>query len=276
MNQMLFVCGYFLMQRIRNFHHNRRLYTKRLLNGKKAFILLSLFCATSISSFTGLLAYKSISKFGANNVKIMAPARSTSQKTNKPISFAKFNSYRNILSRDNNALVQYIAKEIIAKTASKVNNAKDLALQIVLESQNAGEDPLFIAAVIFAESSFRRTVRSPVGALGLMQLMPNTGKYIAHKINYGWEGHHSLKNPETNLHLGIAYLQYLKGMFKGNINNVLLAYNWGPGNVKKGLSAPKISKNYSSKIQRLHKSWKDDFNSRINQFRYSQIDALIS
>ena len=165
-----------------------------------------------------------------------------------------------------NSIIHYIGQEIISKSRYNISNPYKLAEQIVIESLINDEDPFFITAVVFSESSFRTDAKSHVGALGLMQIMPATGKYIAKISNTDWNGVSSLKNPELNLQYGIIYLKYLKKLFNNNINKVLIAYNWGPGNVQKKKKAPKISTEYSNKIQRLSKKWSNNF--EINKYKF--------
>lgn len=103
-------------------------------------------------------------------------------------------------------------------------------------------DPMLILAVIATESSFRRAVVSPVGAIGLMQLMPTTARYISEKT--GVPGIHSwrqLFNSATNISLGTAYLAYLVKL-TGSIEQALVAYNIGPtdmfADIRAGRSLP--------------------------------------
>ncbi|MCB0340492.1 MAG: transglycosylase SLT domain-containing protein, partial [Bdellovibrionales bacterium] len=52
----------------------------------------------------------------------------------------------------------------------------------------ANYDPLFVTAVIQSESGFNRSARSPLGAMGLMQVMPLTAKYISSRRGIDWKG----------------------------------------------------------------------------------------
>ncbi|MFA6860493.1 MAG: lytic transglycosylase domain-containing protein [Clostridia bacterium] len=87
-----------------------------------------------------------------------------------------------------------------------------------------------VAAVCFTESSFRVSVVSSSGAIGLMQLMPTTAVWIADKIGMNGFLVSSLTTPEINIYLGCAYLNYLQKRFS-NENTVLCAYNAGEGTV---------------------------------------------
>jgi len=104
-------------------------------------------------------------------------------------------------------------------------------------------DPNLVAAVIEAESRFKRTARSPVGARGLMQLMPKTGR---------WMGANNLYDADENVDAGVKYLKYLNKRFDGDLTNTLAAYNAGEGNVKRygGVPPFRETQSYVKKVLR--------------------------
>jgi len=85
-------------------------------------------------------------------------------------------------------------------------------------------------AVARTESSFDESAVSKKGAVGLMQIMPSTAEYIAKKVKFDKEL--DLYNPQTNLYLGICYLEYLFNRY-GDERVVLACYNAGEGTVSK-------------------------------------------
>ncbi|MGF7186213.1 soluble lytic murein transglycosylase [Desulfitispora alkaliphila] len=99
-------------------------------------------------------------------------------------------------------------------------------------------DPMLTLAVIRAESKFNKEARSPKGALGLMQIMPDTGNWIDEQLAVnGVELKQSdLLDPELNIKLGTWYLARLKQQFGNNFNVTLAAYNAGPGNVTRWIT----------------------------------------
>ncbi len=84
--------------------------------------------------------------------------------------------------------------------------------------------------LVRAESSFRNTATSPVGAVGLTQLMPRTATWIQPGIRTS-----DLRDEKTNLRVGFKYLRYLIDKYDGDTNLALLAYNRGPGTVDRAL-----------------------------------------
>jgi soluble lytic murein transglycosylase len=91
-------------------------------------------------------------------------------------------------------------------------------------------DPALIAAVIYQESKFRDRTSS-AGAKGLMQLMPTTASFIAHKSGGTSFQLHDLATPQVNIAYGSWYLRYLIARYHGNTTLGVAAYNAGADNV---------------------------------------------
>ena len=90
-------------------------------------------------------------------------------------------------------------------------------------------EPAWVASVIRSESRFRPQVVSPAGAVGLMQIMPETGAWIAEQLEWIDPGAVQLKDGPTNIALGTWYLRYLLDRFH-EPDTALMAYNAGPTN----------------------------------------------
>ena len=133
------------------------------------------------------------------------------------------------------------------KTGLDKNYHSKLSELIVYESKKYGYDPLLLTAVIITESSFNNYARSSKGALGLMQIRPATGKYLANEVNVQWNGSSSLYDPETNIVLGAYYLNKLFIDF-GDLGLALEAYNHGPSRLKRYLKKGYRPKRYSQKV----------------------------
>ncbi len=97
-------------------------------------------------------------------------------------------------------------------------------------------DPYFIKGLIRQESLFNSQVQSRAGAIGLMQIMPETGRglYANSKKSPPFNDT-ILFNPETNIQLGIQYIDQLNKRFNKNKTHILISYNAGPHNLKKWL-----------------------------------------
>ncbi|MGI9335884.1 MAG: transglycosylase SLT domain-containing protein, partial [Gammaproteobacteria bacterium] len=96
-------------------------------------------------------------------------------------------------------------------------------------------DPAWMYAVARQESAFMSDVHSGAGAVGLMQIMPSTGKYIARKSKRKWGGRKSLEDPVTNTTYGSLYLNWMEERFGGRKLLATAAYNAGPSRVNRWL-----------------------------------------
>jgi len=111
---------------------------------------------------------------------------------------------------------------------------------ILEESSKHNLDPILVAALIEVESGFRPTVVSPVGARGIMQIMPDVGKAIAQEIGLKIDSGSNpfrpeqLDDPVLNIKLGTYYLNDLKKNFR-SLNHALVAYNVGPTEMRNRL-----------------------------------------
>lgn len=101
------------------------------------------------------------------------------------------------------------------------------------ETRRQGIPLTWAYAITRAESMFAHDARSPVGALGLMQLMPATAKQVARSENLRWQGTAMLYEESRNVRLGVRYLADLREKYAGHLAMATAAYNAGPGNVNK-------------------------------------------
>ncbi len=124
------------------------------------------------------------------------------------------------------------------------------------ESRRYGFEPELILALISTESSFYNWSVSKVGALGLMQIVPTTGKALAKVTQIAWhDGNESLFDPYVNIRLGIHYLHSLNEQFK-DIRVALAAYNFGPTKVRRWVRRGRpIPTRYANKVMRSYKAY---------------------
>ena len=114
---------------------------------------------------------------------------------------------------------------------------------ITLYAAEQSLDPALVSAVILCESSFDPRAESRLGARGLMQLMPDTAEWVAHKYKEDGAGYSfdKLYDPETNIRYGTWYLGYLSRRFDGDATKIVCAYHAGQGNVDSWLKNPQYS-----------------------------------
>ena len=115
-----------------------------------------------------------------------------------------------------------------------------------------GVDPHLVKAVITAESDYNPSEVSSAGAMGLMQLMPETAKDMDVRNPF---------DPKQNIEGGVKYLAWLQSVFGADEKKVLAAYNWGPGNVQNGGNMPEETRNYLVKVAKF-------------KHQYSKADSL--
>lgn len=121
--------------------------------------------------------------------------------------------------------------DAVQSLADEFNVPVRLAADIHEAAMTAEIDPRVAFGLVRAESRFRSTIVSPVGAVGLTQVMPATARWLVPGTSNA-----DLRNPATNLKVGFKYLRNLLNEFEGNQKLALTAYNRGPGTVEKILN----------------------------------------
>ena len=143
------------------------------------------------------------------------------------------------------------------KTAWSVLYPKAFGDMVTSHASSAGVSPSLAFAVMRSESSFNPGATSPVGARGLMQLMPDTAAKILKDKEFAAE---RLYDPELNIRLGTKHLKDLLDQYKGNLVAVIASYNAGGHNVNRwlksysGLATDEFIRSYGN----------DQLNSRVN------------
>lgn len=150
--------------------------------------------------------------------------------------------------KDRNAAERYFAKSTGYKLHAKhIRNA----------AQKHGVDEQLLKAIATAESGFNAGAVSPKGAIGLMQVIPDTAARFGVAADANRSIAQKLKDPAINVPVSARYVRYLERMFPGRTDLVLAAYNAGEGAVKRyGNKIPpyKETQNYVKTVMTLYAS----------------------
>jgi soluble lytic murein transglycosylase len=125
-------------------------------------------------------------------------------------------------------------------------------------ARNYDLDPALLAAVIYAESRFDPNAESEAGAVGLMQLLPETAKGIALRTGGSKFVVADLRDPEINVRYGSWYLDHLRDRYDRDTRLALAAYHAGQGNVDgwleegRGIAFPE-TRDYVDEVERIRR-----------------------
>ena len=120
---------------------------------------------------------------------------------------------------------------VVMENSRRYRIPADLAAKIYDIALAEGIDPRVAYSLVDIESDFSHKAVSPVGALGLTQLMPNTARYFEPSIERA-----DLFDPEINLRIGFRFLKELIAKYNGDVDLALHAYNRGPSVVDRVVS----------------------------------------
>jgi soluble lytic murein transglycosylase len=135
-------------------------------------------------------------------------------------------------------------------------------------ARNRDLEPAFVAAVIYAESRFDPNARSSAGAVGLMQLLPGTARFIARKTGGKDFVVADLRDPEINVRYGTWLLGYLRDRYDGDLTTALAAYHAGPANVDEwrrrgdGIGFPETA-SYVREVERMRDVYRKAYGSQL-------------
>lgn len=128
---------------------------------------------------------------------------------------------------------------------------------ILAESESIGVDPRIVLGIIHVESRFKVRATSPKSCKGLMQLEPSTMSWFVQTFGDKWPSQ-DIYDPIDNVRIATRYLGYLLSMFDGNLKLSLMAYNAGPGKLRKWLRqgrVPKQVRDYQAAVFKASESF---------------------
>lgn len=125
-----------------------------------------------------------------------------------------------------------------------------IAQAIIDESTKNEFDPVFVLSIIQSESKFNPAIVGSFGEIGLMQIKPNTAKWIAKKCDLSYKNKMSLRDPIHNIRIGTAYLAYLRDRFDMHARLYIAAYNMGQHNVDNAQERNIWPKDYPSLVMK--------------------------
>lgn len=150
--------------------------------------------------------------------------------------------------KDRSAATRYFANSSGYKLHAK---------HIRAAARNVGVDEQLLKAIATAESGFNASAVSPAGAIGLMQIIPDTAARFGVAGDPKRSIAQKLKDPAINVPVSARYVRYLQGLFPGRTDLVLAAYNAGEGAVQRyGNKIPpyKETQNYVKTVMTLYAS----------------------
>ena len=150
--------------------------------------------------------------------------------------------------KDRNAATRYFANSHGYKLHAK---------HITAAARKHGVDEQLLKAIATAESGFNASAVSPKGAVGLMQVIPDTAARFGVAGDQKRSIEQKLKDPAINVPVSARYVRYLQGLFPGRTDLVLAAYNAGEGAVRRyGNKIPpyKETQNYVKTVMTLYAS----------------------
>ncbi|MGK0271663.1 MAG: hypothetical protein ACI88H_002329 [Cocleimonas sp.] len=203
-------------------------------------------------------AYKNSSSKKTNKNKIYKKKKNSKRsykksRKNKSIKRKSFGNLIKANGRDNGIIIG------CGDSGHLNKQARVYQKPIQIYSRIYDVDEELIHAIVKQESCFNEGAHSRVGAIGLMQLMPQTA--LGLRINDPW-------NPEHNIQGGIKYIAKMLKRFDGDYKLAIAAYNAGPGNVRKynGIPPFKETRNYVVKVYGEYKRLKKEgisYNKKI-------------
>lgn len=140
---------------------------------------------------------------------------------------------------------------------STANNIRKYGGSAIAAANEFGVDPNLLMGQVMVESTWNPSATSGAGAIGLLQIMPGTAKFIAERSGLP----NDRKNPANNLRMGAWLIRYLYNRWNGNWTLAFAAYLGGSGNVQKALNntgtIPQSYENYANRVFKWYSKFSD-------------------
>jgi soluble lytic murein transglycosylase-like protein len=174
----------------------------------------------------------------------------------KPVPSANVQAARSAAEEVNHLLASTDGLTLSQPVHGRVFSQQEIDAAIDQAASRHNVDPSLVRAVIKVESNFNPNAVSRKGAMGLMQLMPQT----ARRLNVA-----NPFDPEQNVDAGVRQLKQLMENYGGDVKLTLAAYNAGPGAVARSAGVPRYAetRNYVKKITQLYYGGTDSAAGRI-------------
>jgi soluble lytic murein transglycosylase len=160
------------------------------------------------------------------------------------------------------------------------NDYQKVAQAIIDESYKYEFDPVFLVSIIQSESSFGPEMKGKFGEIGLMQIMPATGKWISERYGLKWKSaKRTLRDPVANIRVGAAYLDYLRERFDSHARLYIAAYNMGPKNVMSAQEKNIWPKDYATVVMKsyveFYQAYREKKLKATNHVERGQADLIL-
>lgn len=191
-------------------------------------------------------------------------ARAPNEITAEKASFLRSVVAKSLTTEEQDKMVE-IAKAIsVCSSSLDEGDIASFANVVRKESKKYGYDWELILAIIRTESQFNVRAISNKGAIGLMQVMPSTAKWLSSQLGLEYGGLNSLYDPEYNVKLGTHYLHMMHQKF-GDIEKAIAAYNRGPTGLVRYLNqGKKFPSRYLVKVMDHYKELKNSPDKRAS------------
>lgn len=181
-----------------------------------------------------LLAFTSGSSLGGPKDQPVVPQHVIDQIDARREAYARHQQH---IAEREAALWERLVDAIARETQIKDRALANIVTHAIEDASSEFDlDPWLVASLIRVESGGNPSIVSPVGAIGLTQIMPRTGAEIAQRLEIANYSTAMLNNPAVNVRMGCAYLRELLDRFDGSEHAALAAYNWGPTHIAKRIS----------------------------------------